>query len=52
MMNIAAMAVVTALIFAEKSFHNGERIAQAAAVLLIFYGAFVIAVPSSLPISL
>ena len=52
MMNIAAMAVVTALIFAEKSFRNGERIAQAAAVLLICYGAVVIAVPSALPIDL
>ena len=52
MMNVAAMGAVKALIFAEKSFRNGERIAQAAAVLLIVCGVVVIALPSSLPTTL
>lgn len=48
-MNIAAMALLTALIFAEKVFPLGTRIAQFAALVLILYGALVIVVPAALP---
>ncbi len=48
-MNIAAMALLTALIFAEKVFPLGTRIAQCAALILILYGALVIVVPAALP---
>ncbi len=51
MMNIAAMALLTALIFAEKCFPLGVRIAQFAALALILYGALVIVVPVALPLS-
>ena len=47
-MNIAVMALVTVLIFAEKVFPIGPRIAQLAALLLIAYGVLVIFMPSSL----
>jgi predicted metal-binding membrane protein len=50
-MNIAAMALLTVLIFAEKVFPPGEHIAQLAAVVLILYGALVIVVPAALPLS-
>ena len=46
MMNIAAMALLTALIFAEKVVPRGARIAQFAALALILYGALVIVVPA------
>jgi hypothetical protein len=49
LMNVAAMAAVTALIFAEKTLPRGWRAARAAAVLLTAYGAVVIAVPRALP---
>src|SRR5947208_1427020 len=42
MMNIAAMALLTALILAEKVVPRGARIAQFAALALILYGALVI----------
>ncbi len=48
-MNIAVMAVVTALIFAEKSLPAGRRIGQLAAVVLITYGVIVLFVPAALP---
>ena len=48
-MNIAVMALVTVLIFAEKAFPIGPRIAQLAALLLIVYGVLVIFLPSLLP---
>jgi predicted metal-binding membrane protein len=48
-MNIAAMAVITALIFAEKSLPSGRRIGQAAGVALIVYGLLVVLVPGMLP---
>lgn len=49
-MNLAAMAAVTALIFAEKTFPFGERIALATGLLLALYGLFVlIAAPAPLP---
>ena len=51
MMNIAAMALLTALIFAEKVVPRGARIAQFAALALILYGALVIVVPAALPLS-
>ncbi len=50
-MNTAAMALLTALILAEKCFPLGVRIAQFAALVLILYGAFVIVVPAALPLS-
>ena len=49
MMNVAAMAVITLLIFAEKSLRLGHRIGQGAAVALIAYGALVVFVPAALP---
>src|SRR6266849_698013 len=50
-MNIAVMAVLTVLIFAEKMFPRGERIAQVVGLALILYGALVIVVPAALPLS-
>ncbi len=49
MMNVAAMAVITLLIFAEKSLPLGPRIGQLAAAALIAYGVLVIFVPTALP---
>jgi predicted metal-binding membrane protein len=49
MMNVAAMAVVTLLIFAEKSLPVGTRIARLAALALIAYGVLVVVVPDVLP---
>jgi predicted metal-binding membrane protein len=49
MMNIAAMAAITALIFAEKSFPIGLAVSRLAAVAFIVYGAVVIAIPDALP---
>jgi predicted metal-binding membrane protein len=48
-MNVAAMAVITLLIFAEKALPIGPRIAQVVAVVLIAYGALVMFLPASLP---
>jgi predicted metal-binding membrane protein len=48
-MNVGAMAVVTALIFAEKAFPWGLRISRLAAGALVLYGIFVLFVPSALP---
>ena len=48
-MNVAAMAVITLLIFAEKSVPAGRRISQIAAVALIAYGALVLFIPTALP---
>jgi predicted metal-binding membrane protein len=48
-MNVAAMAVLALLIYAEKIFAAGRRIAQLAAVALVAYGVVVIAVPGTLP---
>ena len=47
-MNIAVMAVLTVLIFAEKMFPRGERIAQVVGLALILYGILVIVVPTTL----
>jgi len=48
-MNIAAMAVVTLLVFAEKALTTGEQIAKAAGIALILYGLTVLGFPQALP---
>ena len=48
-MNVAAMAAITLLIFAEKSLPAGRQMGQLAALALIAYGALVLAVPDALP---
>lgn len=48
-MNVAAMAVLALLIYAEKILPWGDRIAKLAAVALIAYGVLVVAVPGMLP---
>ena len=50
-MNVAAMAAVAALVFAEKVLPHGERIATVAAVVMISYGLLAVAVPDVLPTS-
>ena len=49
LMNIAAMAAVTALVFAEKTLPWGRWLAKATAAILISYGAAAIAMPQILP---
>jgi predicted metal-binding membrane protein len=49
MMNIAVLALITLLIFAEKSTPIGRQVALLAAVALIVYGAVVVFVPDALP---
>lgn len=48
-MNIAVMAVLTALIFAEKALPAGRRIGLVAAAALIAYGVLVLFLPAALP---
>ena len=48
-MNIAVMAVLTLVIFAEKTLPWGRAAARAAAVALIAYGSVVVAAPQLLP---
>jgi predicted metal-binding membrane protein len=48
-MNIAAMAVVTLLVFAEKTLATGDQIARAAGVALVLYGVTVLVFPQALP---
>ena len=48
-MNVAAMALVTVLIYAEKSLPIGRQISQIAGVGLIVYGVIVIFIPAALP---
>ncbi len=48
-MNLVAMALVTALIFAEKSLSLGRRISWIVAGVLVIYGALVIFIPEALP---
>ncbi|BCG69781.1 hypothetical protein MesoLj113a_09390 [Mesorhizobium sp. 113-1-2] len=48
-MNVAAMAVVTLLIFAEKTLPSGDRIAKVSGVALLLYGAVVLVFPQALP---
>jgi len=52
MMNIAVLALVTLLIFVEKSTPLGRQAAALAAAALIAYGALVIFVPEALPMSM
>jgi predicted metal-binding membrane protein len=49
MLNIAALAALTLLIFAEKSLPFGQRIRQLAALALIAYGLLEVALPGVLP---
>jgi predicted metal-binding membrane protein len=49
MMNIAALAALTVLIFAEKSLPLGHRIRQLGALALMGYGLIAIFVPDVLP---
>jgi predicted metal-binding membrane protein len=52
MANVAAMAAITVLIFAEKTLAVGKSVTQAAAVALIAYGAIVLLLlPDALPTS-
>jgi predicted metal-binding membrane protein len=48
-MNIAAMVVITLVIFAEKTLPSGRAVAHVAAALLIAYGLVVVAEPQLLP---
>jgi predicted metal-binding membrane protein len=48
-MNVAAMAAVTLLIFAEKSLAIGPKVAKAAAVGLVAYGVVALLAPNALP---
>ena len=49
MLNVAAMATITLLIFAEKSLPHGHRTAQLGAVVLIAYGLLAAFMPELLP---
>jgi predicted metal-binding membrane protein len=49
LMNIGAMAVITLVVFAEKTLPWGQAVARGAAIALIGYGLVVLAVPQSLP---
>jgi predicted metal-binding membrane protein len=49
MMNVAMMALITLVIFAEKTLPRGRRIGQVAAAALLIYGGLVLAVPALLP---
>jgi len=48
-MNIAVMALLTALIYAERSFPLGRQISQIVGVTQIVYGVIVVFVPTALP---
>lgn len=48
-MNITAMAVITIVVFAEKTAPWGRPVARAAAVALIAYGGAILIVPQALP---
>jgi len=50
MMSIGVLALITLLIFAEKSTPIGRQVAILAAIALIVYGAVVVFVPDALPI--
>jgi len=51
-MNIAIMALLTAVIFAEKALPAGERVSTVAGGALILYGVIALAVPAALPVML
>jgi predicted metal-binding membrane protein len=48
-MNIAAMAMITLVVFAEKAMPRGRLIARGTAVVLVAYGAAVLVTPWTLP---
>ncbi len=48
-MNVAAMAVITLVIFAEKTSHRARPVARATAAALVAYGALVLVRPQVLP---
>lgn len=52
MMNIIVLALITALIFAEKSLPVGRHVARAAALALVVYGAVVVFQPDALPVTM
>jgi predicted metal-binding membrane protein len=52
MMSIPVLALITLLIFIEKSTPVGPRAAKIAAAVFIAYGALVIAVPDALPMAM
>jgi len=49
MMNVAVLAAIVLLIFAEKSLPFGQRARQLAAAALLAYGALIVLVPGALP---
>ncbi len=49
MLNVAALAAITALIFAEKSLPIGRRLSLVAGVALMAYGVMAILLPDALP---
>jgi predicted metal-binding membrane protein len=49
MLNVAAMALLTALIFAEKSLPLGRRLSGVAGAALVAYGIIVVLLPDALP---
>jgi predicted metal-binding membrane protein len=49
LMNVSAMALITLLIFAEKSLPVGQRVAKGAALVLVAYGLVVFGSPAALP---
>ena len=51
LMNIAAMALITAIIFGEKSMPFGRRIDQPVAMAMIAIGGLIILIPTLLPAS-
>ena len=51
-MNIAVMALVTALIFAEKVLPIGRQISKLAGAGLIVYGALIMFLPAALPVGM
>jgi len=51
-MNFAVMALLTALILAEKALPSGRQISKLAGVALIFYGVIALFLPAALPIGM
>jgi len=52
LMNLAVMALLTALIFAEKALSIGRQISQIAGVGLIVYGVIVLFLPAAFPMGM
>ena len=48
MTNVAAMALITLLIFAEKSLPFGRSVGRGAAAVLVAYGLLIVLVPEAL----